>query len=181
MDRSLTSDEFAAALRSFRYTAFRLEIQPTYLIPEEQALLARFRAGEQVSPTEVPGLRQWFEQVAEQTRQGKRIERVRITDDPPTDYQRLARWCDRWNIEAGEVIRYLSRQQAHELGLLPTAGPHDWWLFDSHQLMTIIFDDDGRLTEANMTDDPARVVQAAMWRDLAIHHSLRGTARSDAA
>lgn len=121
----------------------------------------------------MPELLEWFERVAEHTRQGKRVERVRVHDVPPTDYQRFERWLEAWNITAGETMRYLTRQRAHEIGLLPAAGDTDWWLLDSSKLVVMRFEDDGRRVENELITDPAVVVQACRWRDLAVHHSTR--------
>lgn len=178
MGTLLTGDQFTAALWDFQRTAFRLEAQPVYYVPAEQDLLAQLRAGHSMAADEVPELREWFDRVAERTRQGARIERVRIYDDPPTDYQRWERWCDPWNIQAGEVIRYLPRQQACDIGLLPAAGPEDWWLFDDRYLIVMSFDACGHMTRIERTDDDATVVQAIAWRDLAVLHSTPAEARS---
>jgi hypothetical protein len=118
------------------------------------------------------GTPEWFSQVHEQTRAGKRISRVRVHDEPPTTYQRLQLWADRWNTEAGEAIHYLTRRRAHEIGLLPAAGPQDWWLLDSRRLLIMTFGPDHQVIRREMETDPARVVQAAVWRDLAVHHSV---------
>lgn len=171
MRRALSADENAAKLRSFRHTAFRLELQPRYTAAAEIELAARFRAGKAKSPEESPGLRAWFEQVRRQVDEGKRIARVRIHDEPPTDYQQMERWADPWNLDAGEQISYLTRRQAHDIELLPAAGPHDWWLLDSTELILLSFDEHGRISTRELVTDPSAVVQAAAWRDLAIHYA----------
>jgi hypothetical protein len=175
---ALTQAEFSAALRTFDHTAFRLELQPAYREPTEQETVAKFLAGEPESPTEVAVLRAWFDQVSELTSLGKRIERVRVHDDPPTDYQRWERWIGSWNIAAGETIRYLTRPHAHEIGLLPAAGTQDWWLLDSNRLIVMRFDDIGRRIHNELVTDSATVVQACAWRDLAVHYSAPSEARS---
>jgi hypothetical protein len=81
------------------------------------------------------------------------------------------RWAGQQTIAAGEVIRYMSRQCAHEVGLLPAAGEDDWWLLDDDRLVVMRFNDDGRLVENELVTDPERVAQACAWRDLAGHHS----------
>lgn len=173
----LTEAEWAEQLRTFDYTAFRLELQPVYAEAEEKATVERFLAGDPEPPTEVPGLRAWLEQVATLTGQGKRIERVRVHEDPPTPYQRWVRWMDPWNAKAGETIRYMTRARAHEVGLLPAAGDVDWWLLDSTRLVVMRFDDEGHRIENELVTDPAEVVQACAWKDLAVHHSTLEVAR----
>jgi hypothetical protein len=169
--RALSDDEFAEQIRSFEHTAFRLELQRAYVVRAESEMLARFLAGDLTPPTDTEATREWFGHVAAQIAAGKRVERVRVHETPPTPYQRWERWLGRWNTEAGESIRYMTRQRAHEVGLLPAAGDEDWWLLDSRRLVVMRFDDEGRRLETDLVTEPARVVRACGWRDLAIHHS----------
>lgn len=178
----LTAAEFGHLLAGYEHTAFRLELQPRYSEPEEADLVAMFLAGQRPDPRIiVPELGQWFDQVARQAREGKRMERVRVHEDPPTGYQRFERWLDQWNIPAGETMRYLTRTQAHQIGLLPGAGTSDWWLLDSCRLIIMWFDDEGHRIQSIMTTDPESVIKACRWRDLAVHHSTRVTLRVAAA
>lgn len=171
--RDLTDDEFGETLRSFERTAFRLELQPAYAEPSETGLLAAFLRDEPLPPTTHPGFRQWYAQIAAQTRDGKRIARVRVQQDPPTDYQRFERYLDNWNIPAGETMRYLTWQQAHDIGLLPGAGPDDFWLLDDAKLIVMRFDADHRRTQNQLVTDPVSVAKARECRDLAVQHSVR--------
>jgi hypothetical protein len=181
VDRILTEDEWSEELRRFEHTAFRVEQQRAYAVPLERELYSRFLAGDLTPPTDSPAVRDWLAMVATQVGQGKRMERVRVQDEPPTPYQRWQRWFDRWNKEAGESIRYMTRQRAHEVNLLPAAGNDDWWLLDSCRLMVMHFDDEGHLFKTILSTDPERVVQACAWRDLAVHHSAPEAARGQAA
>lgn len=171
--RSLTEAEFGEALAGFEHTAFRLELQPAYVEPSETDLLAAFLRGEPFPATEVPEFRQWFGQVAAQTRDGKHMERVRVQQDPPTPYQRFERWLDQWNIQSGETMRYLTWQRAHEVELLPAADGPDWWLLDSSRLIVMRFDWEGRRVSNLLVTDPETVIKACKWRDLAVHHSVQ--------
>ena len=178
MGVTLTPDEFGPAVQSFRYTAFRLELQHAYREPGEPETVAKFLAGTPEPPTEVEGLRLWFDAIARQTAQGKRIERVRVHEDPPTGYQQWERWIDPWNVAAGETMRYLTRQRAHEIGLLPAAGDIDWWLLDSDRLILMHFDEHGNRIHNELETEPSIVVQACAWRDLAVHYSAPSEPRS---
>lgn len=181
MGRRLTEAEWAEQLRSFDHTAFRLEVQPTYAEAEETSTVKRFLAGDPQDPTEVPELQAWFDQVDALIQQGKRIERVRVHDNPPTPYQQWVRWIGTWNAKAGELIRYMTRAQARDVGLMPADGKVDWWLLDSSRLVVMRFDDDGHRIENELVTDPAEVVQACAWRDLAVHHSTLDHVRGAAA
>lgn len=179
---SLTEAGFGELLAGFEHTAFRLELQPAYAEPAEADLFAMFLAGQRPDPgTIVPSLRLWYEQVAAQTRDGKRMERVRVQEDPPTPYQRFERWLDHWNLQAGETMRYLTRARAYEIGLLPAAGNQDFWLLDSSRLIVMTFDTEGHRIENTLVTDPVAVVRAGKWRDLAVHHSVRAQRQDVAA
>lgn len=168
MAQLLSDDDWAEQLRRFDRTAFRFECQPAYAEAEEAETVRRFLAGSPQPATEVPELRAWFEQVAGLVAHGRRIERVRVHDDPPTPYQRWVRWIDQWNAAAGEVIGYLTRASAQAAGLGPALTGVDWWLMDEQRLIVMRFDAVGRRVENELVDDPVRVAQACAWRDLAV-------------
>jgi hypothetical protein len=150
----LSRREFGEQLKTFDLSAFRLELQPAYREPVEAEAVARFLAGKAELPTKIGSLRAWFEQVADLTLAGRTVRRVRVHEDPPTPYQRWERWVGTWNTQAGEEIRYMTRAEAHRVGLLPAAGDTDWWLLDSDRLIVMTFDGKGhRIKTELVTDD----------------------------
>jgi hypothetical protein len=169
----LAAEDFLPAVLDFGHSAFRLELQDSYAEPEEDALYAAFLEGSPPSATTVPELRDWYEAVAAHARHGRLIERVRVQQDPPTDYQRFERWLDRWNIPAGETMRYMTVRRAHEAGLLPAAGGTDWWLLDDARLVVMHFDARGHRIRNELITDPEMVTKACAWRDLAVSHSTK--------
>lgn len=179
--RVLANAQFGEALHRFEHTAFRLELQDAYLEPEEAGIFEAWRRGESPLPEAVPELHSWYTQVADHARQGRRIERVRVQQDPPTEYQKFERYLDRWNQQAGEEMRYLTRERAHEIGLLPRAGATDWWLLDSSRLIAMYFDDEGHRIKNELITDPQVVIQACEMKDLAVHYSVRLDSRDGAA
>jgi Family of unknown function (DUF6879) len=168
---ALTATEWDAAFRNFERSAFRLELQPRYYEADEEPEVQAFLSGEPVPP-ESPEWQEWFDLVRSHVAAGRQIERVRVHEDPPTPYQQWERWAGRWNVAAGEDIRYITRERAHEVGLLPAAGTEDWWLFDSTRLAVMRFSSDGRRVDEELITDPQRVQQACVWRRLAIQHSV---------
>jgi hypothetical protein len=167
MGQRLTSEDFNRLVRYFEHEAFRLEAQPAYLVDDEREPFRAFLRGEPLTPTNLPYFRAWYDQITAATQAGRRIARVRIVDDPPTDYQRWEAWVGTWNTTAGENIRYLPRGRARTLGL----PDDDWWLFDSTRLAVMRFDPNGRPLGGEIVDDPEVVAQHCAWRDLAVHHS----------
>lgn len=168
MGQRLTVQEFGTLFYELEHTAFRLEIQPFYNVPEEQEPVRLFLAGQPLQPPDDPGYVGWLDYLRERTAAGCRIERVRVQPDPPTDYQRWERWAGRWNVSAGETIRYMTPQDAERVGL-PLR--YDWWLFDSCRLFIMEFSPDRTLLGGELITDPAIVIQHCAWRDLAVHYS----------
>ncbi|WP_353938342.1 DUF6879 family protein [Streptomyces ficellus] len=111
----------------------------------------------------------WRRNVAEQVAQGKRFERVRLVDDPPTDGQRFLLASGQGNVRAGEDIRNLSRADAEHLGL----PDWDFWLFDSRILVRFVFDENDTTMGVIVSEDPAEVLAACQARDTAWHHAVR--------
>jgi hypothetical protein len=172
----LAREDFLPAVHDFTVAAFRLELQRSYAEPEEDELYAEFLSGrEDPDPEVMPELREWYERVADHVAHGRQIGRVRVQEDPPTDYQRFERALDRWNVRAGEDMRYLTVPHAFEIGLLPAAGTDDWWLLDSSRLIVMRFGDEGVRIEDEIVTDAAAVARACRWRDLAVRHSVRAS------
>ncbi|WP_406382501.1 DUF6879 family protein [Streptomyces sp. NBC_01618] len=59
----------------------------------------------------------WFANARRQTAHGKRIERVRLVDEPATDNQRYLPATTPENLAAGEDIRFMPRADAVRHGL----------------------------------------------------------------
>ena len=166
---AVTQAEFNELLATFEHSAFRLETRDRYALGYERADFHRFLAGTAVPPPEVDWWRPWLERITEMTRQGKRISRVRVLADPPTDYQRWELWAAPWHAQAGEQIGYMPRSRAVELGL-PLGT--DWWLLDDERLIIMWYTDDDEIAGKSLTTDPGIVAQHREWRDLAVQNAI---------
>ncbi|MFJ1790678.1 DUF6879 family protein [Kitasatospora griseola] len=161
----ITFEEFEAMFASFQHTAYRLETRRQYRSDEQSETYRRFVAGED------PGWElddPWCRNRREQTAKGKRIERVRIMDNPPTMGQRYLLDNAERNGKVGEDTRYLWRQDADRLGL----PLEDAWLFDSRVIALLHFDEDDDLTGVELITDPVRVARACQERDAAWHFAV---------
>ncbi|MET7700327.1 DUF6879 family protein [Streptomyces sp. NPDC005485] len=158
--------EVAYLFEEFEHTAWRLETRRRYASDRKSPRWQRFIAGEDIT-RDLPNA--WRENVAAQTGQGKRIERVRIVDDPPTEGQRFLLLSGLGNVSSGEDIRNLYRAEAERLGL----PSFDFWLFDSRLLAKFAFDDEDTTLGVQLIEDPAEVLAACQARDAAWHHAVR--------
>jgi hypothetical protein len=152
-------------LNTFEHTAFRLEVRDRYDEPDEAGSLEKYVAGE---PVDLTWMQEWFALVSQKVAAGRRFARVRVVTVPLTDYSRFGMYCATYSNEAGEDIRYLSRDQADAAGL----PKHDYWLFDSTTLVRMTFDDNDAFTGSELIDDPGQVVQHNHWRDAAVRYAV---------
>jgi hypothetical protein len=131
----LNAGEFKAMFAAFETEAFRFEAQREYPLGPGQEDFNRFLAGTPTPPTEYGWLRPWLEELGQFGRAGKSISRVRVLDEPMTDYQRWMLWGAPWLERAGEHIMCMTRSAALQAGL----PKHDWWLFDDSWVVEMHF------------------------------------------
>ncbi|MBC2875310.1 MULTISPECIES: DUF6879 family protein [Streptomyces] len=149
----------------FEHTAWRLETRTGYVSDQVVPSYAEFlRTGDTAGEVGHP----WFDNVRRMTGSGKRFERVRLVDKPPTVNQRYLLACARTNVAAGEDIRYLWRDDADRHGL----NLSDFWLFDSRTLARFPFDGE-RTVGMELITDPVEVLRACQVRDAAWHYAVR--------
>jgi hypothetical protein len=168
MGERLTGDDFNSLFRYFTSTAFRLETRPVYTVDDERESIEEFLAGSPRPYTEFGFYAAWHEQIRTLTAQGKRVHRIRVLDDPPTNYQRWEIWTGTFSTTAGEIIGYIDRARAEAVGL-PTTD--DWWMFDSARVARMRFDEHGHPLGGEIFTDPVVVAQHCAWWDLAVHHA----------
>jgi hypothetical protein len=90
---------------------------------------------------------------------GRPFRRVRVMDEPLTDYNRFMIWTARRNVAAGESIRFLAMADANKLDL----PDHDFWVFDSSRLVELRFTDDGRPLGHDLITDAEIVARHEEW------------------
>lgn len=151
--------------REFRHTAWRLETRRGYASDRKSPNREKFERGESFGYTpDSP----WHANVRTQTEAGKRFERVRLVDEPPTEGQRFLLATGLGNVAAGEDIRNLTRTEAEQLRL----PDFDFWLFDSKIMARFAFDEEDTTLGVYVTEDPAEVLAACQARDVAWHHAV---------
>jgi uncharacterized protein DUF6879 len=97
------------------------------------------------------------------------FERVRVLQEPPTEYQRWIIEQTAANVDAGEDIRWIS------LGDVPPPGgpDYDFYLIDDERIGILRFDSDIMLTGVDVIEDPATVAEHQRWRDTVWLHAIR--------
>ncbi|MGW1681326.1 DUF6879 family protein [Saccharopolyspora sp. NPDC002376] len=160
----LPGAQFEELLRSFRHRAWRWECQGTYRQPAEAEPWRRWRAGES---DDLAWLRPWLDQVAAATRAGRLFARVRVFQEPPTEYQLWQLDVGPANVAAGEDVRVLPESRARALGL-PT---HDFWLFDEARVALMHFEDQ-RFAGTEIIASPGEVNRYRNWCGIARKHAV---------
>ncbi|MFC5149388.1 DUF6879 family protein [Streptomyces aureoversilis] len=159
-------EEITWLFEDFAHTAWRLETRRGYASDRLGPKWARFQAGETAFGYQPD--QPWHANVRKQTGLGKRFERVRLVDDPPTEGQRFLLASGLGNVEAGEDIRNLYRADAVRIGL----PDDDFWLFDSRTVVESVFDGHGQDLGVRILEDAESVVRACRFRDAAWHHAV---------
>ncbi|WP_320782199.1 DUF6879 family protein [Streptomyces sp. CRN 30] len=158
-------DEFDQLFTQFQHTAWRLETRRRYASDELTDTYAQFMRGELVDWAGADA--QWCEERREQVALGKRFERVRVVDEPPTSGQLYLLDNARRNSAVGETIHNLWRRDASRLSL----PADDFWIFDSRLVALLNFDDTDHLISVELITEPAAVLRYVMVRDAALHHA----------
>lgn len=157
-------DDFDELFRSFRHEAWRWECQGTYREPDEAEPWRRWRQGE---PDDLEWLRPWLDEVRTAVCAGKTFARVRVFDEPLTEYQRWQVDVSAANVGAGEDMRILTRNQARYLRL----PDHDFWLFDEANLARMHFEA-GQFVGPEIVTSPAEVDRYRRWKAIAWQHAV---------
>ena len=149
-------------LENFKESAFRLERMAAYNIAEEAEMLAAFRRGEKV---QLPEDHPWPPLVKRQCSSGKVMQRARVVDRPPTEYQRFELSLYPHSVAAGERIHVYERGSIPEILLYEV----DFWLFDNHTVYILNYDAEGHFLGFEQAYD---VVTYRRIRDLALERSI---------
>lgn len=167
MPEIISGADFDDLFRGYRHTAWRLETRSFYGKLDEDQPFQNWLAGKD------PGLdwfTPWLRMVRAETATGKRMERVRLIDDPPSDYLRWELWGTPYNLGAGEDIRYLPREHP----IVAELPDFDFWVFDSTIVARLEFDGD-QFLGVTLSEEPDQVLAALRARDAAWHHALTFT------
>jgi hypothetical protein len=149
----------------FDHAAYRLELLDWYTSPATERRLARFLAGEKVTPAERAG---WLSMLRAAQATGRTMTRVHVIADPLTDYLRYELACYESSVEAGEDIRILPADLTTGLEL----PDFDYWLFDDTRVAVNYYGDRGAWLRAEIVTEPGFVADCRRWRDEALSKAI---------
>ncbi|WP_435108672.1 DUF6879 family protein [Nocardiopsis synnemataformans] len=172
MGRLLTEDDFVRQFTDFEHSAWKLEVRDRYNVDEEAETIDRFlRTGDLGRERDHALTSSWHRNVTAGVKEGKVWQRVRVVSRPLSDYITWEHAVTRFNIEAGEDIRWLPRHHP-AVAELPDL---DFWLFDDTWACVLHFDDDDVPHELERVDDPDDVARYRRWRETAWRHAVAHT------
>jgi hypothetical protein len=163
--RWISFTEFDSMFTGLKHSAWRLETRRRYASDEATSTYAQFLAKGNVDWDLNDS---WCEERRQQRDLGKRFERVRILDTPPTEGQRYLLDNGRRNMAAGEDIRTLTRGKADHLQL----PAEDFWLFDSRVVAVLHFDAADEMTGVELITNPVEILRYAQVREAAWHLAI---------
>ena len=140
-------------ISTFKKSAKRLEIlQEFHIEGGEWENFQKFKRGE-VAPA-FPELVEWKEQLAEWTKQGKTVERVRVFENPLSDYLKYE------ILEAyapcalsGQKVNFVSRKQLEKV--VGKKQVKDFWIFDDKYVYEMDYDENHNYCGGRIVDGTA--------------------------
>ena len=165
---SITDEEFDRLLSRFERDTIHLETHDAYGTATELPHMAKWEAGES---DDLEWLHGWCSILREHVKTGKSVRRARIVSEPLSDYQRWSYSIANTMVEAGEDIRWVPRRLVSSVAI----PGNDFYLFDDHLIVFLIYAGNGLSTDKIMSTDPAdirlcRSAFEAVWK-LSIAHS----------
>jgi hypothetical protein len=165
---SITDEEFDDLLSRFERDAIHLETRDAYGTATELPHMAKWAVGE---PDDLEWLQDWCATLRVHVKAGKSVRRARIVYEPLSDYQRWSYSIALPMVEAGEDIRWVPRRLVSSV----TLPGNDFYLFDDHLIVFLIYAGNGLGTDKIMSTDLAdirlcRSAFEAVWK-LSIAHS----------
>lgn len=135
----LAGEAWAARFEGFQREAWRLEVLPQYLMPQEAEEFAAFRQGARIDPAAVSD--EYTDRLRRQAAQGRVQGRVHLLARPLSDYLRFEfhRYYKAHSL-AGEQIRILDVTDRPN----PLEGAQDFWMFDRSEVVLMNYHPDGR-------------------------------------
>lgn len=158
---------FPELLATTSRSAIHLEMRDTYA-PDNPNFLKWLDTGE----LDHIDFSKWSSTIGDAVARGVAFRRARIVSEPIADYIRYEHaLTERYNIAAGEQVRWLPRRLASDLAL----PGNDFWVFDNRLIRFHHFAGDGSIVEDELCDTPSVVdlcVSAfeAVW-DRALDHA----------
>ncbi|MDT0447326.1 DUF6879 family protein [Streptomyces johnsoniae] len=147
---SLDSAGWARMFNSCRESACHLEMRDHYAVAEEEADIAKWRAGDWGPEQDAASKAGWLDLMRATSARGVRLRRARIVSEPVTEYIRFEHEGTPQNVAAGEEVRWLPRSRASGLAL----PGNDCWIFDRTTVLFNHFTGDGGWVGNELTTDP---------------------------
>lgn len=144
------TDALDECFAQFTHSAVRLETLQTYSVPGEAERIAAWKAG-RPRPERSVRTNGYLREVAEHVIAGRQRARIRIVDEPLSEYVRYQITGYLESQAAGEEIEIAVRQGANTRAMIDLGAlTDDFWLFDQNystaRAILMRYDGNGQLT-----------------------------------
>ena len=146
--RPSSSEELKELCLGIRKSFVHLETRDAYGTETELPHLAQWKRGE---PDDHAWLGWWLDMLRGHVAAGRMCRRARIVSEPVSEYQRWSVSLAGLYVEAGEDIRYVSRQ---DLTTTALPGSGDFYVFDDERVLFLHYAGSGLNASYETTDDP---------------------------
>ncbi|MGH3645710.1 MAG: DUF6879 family protein [Micromonosporaceae bacterium] len=167
---------FLELLESAQHSVMHLEMRDWYDVGDEADDFEKWKCtGRRDADPTSDYWTPWVDLMRQTIARGVTVRRARIVSQPVTDYIRYEHAGTTVNIFAGELVRWLPRRHASDLGL----PGNDCWEFDGRAVLFNHFDGNGDWSEPRweVRTEPAvaRLVTAAfeaVWERAIPHENF---------
>lgn len=147
----LSTDRWVELFENCRESAYHLELRDVYGVDSETEQFKRWQQEPYDRNVEdAESRRWWLDMLGSVTARGVKVLRARVVSEPVTEYIKFEWAGTTLNVEAGEDIRWLSRQKASAIAI----PGNDFWLFDGRMVIFNHFTGDGGWVGNEVTEAP---------------------------
>lgn len=169
----LTDQQWSDLHAGCRRSAVHLELRDVYSVLDEADMFEQWKSGQLTESQVHEWWAPWLEMTRGMSDRGVRMRRARVVSEPLSEYIHYE-WSIARNQDGGEQIRWLPRQCATGLAVVPV----DFWLFDDETVVFNHFSGTGEWIDNEITRDPdiaARCRESfeAVWSAAVPHDSYR--------
>ena len=137
----LSQADFDTLARSYKASAFRMEMLPQYLVDQLNPRYNAFLSGDPVPPPNKSS-EDWVQLIRDAISKGKTMSRVHILPEKLTPYLKYEiEWGYTKNSAAGDDIRIVLPSRCDPT--LQKALTQDFWLFDDTVVVLVDYDSQG--------------------------------------
>lgn len=157
--RTISGEEFGQLFKSYKLSAWRLELLTAYAIPSEDPEFKAFVEGAPIAPVsrdELCGDSNWCKLIRGHLEAGRSMGRVHVLPERLTPYLKYEiEWGYTFNNNAGDDIKLLPAASISNTLRERLSTFQDFWLFDDSKIVLCDYSPTGAFDGAREVTDPS--------------------------